>query len=102
FEIVAGDAQSGLYDLAFERWFQRVLADPPEGVRRILRRIDYEGPRALLREAGLKLVELRGLPAPWRRDPFDRAAALDAAVARLDDLGTLAAHATEPTDWLAQ
>ena len=102
FEIVAGDAQSGLYDQAFERWFQRVLADPPEGVRRILRRNDYDGPRALLREAGWRLVELRGFEAPWRRDPLDRAAVIDAAVARLDELSDLAARAVEPTDWLAQ
>jgi ATP-dependent helicase/nuclease subunit A len=102
FEIVAGDAQSGLYDQAFERWFQRVLADPPEGVRRVLRRQDYEGPRSLLREAGWKLVELRGFPAPWRRDPLDRAAALDEAVSRLDELRALADRATEPDDWLAQ
>jgi ATP-dependent helicase/nuclease subunit A len=102
FEIVAGDAQSGLFDQAFERWFQRVLSDPPEGVRRILRRTDHEGPRALLREAGWKLVELRGYEEPWRRDPLDRAAVIDAAVARLDDLGALAARAVEPGDWLAQ
>ncbi len=102
FEIVAGDAQSGLYDQAFERWFQRVLADPPEGVRRVLRRKDHEGPRALLREAGWKLVELRGFEAPWRRDPFDRSAAIDDAVARLDELVALSARAVEPADWLAQ
>jgi ATP-dependent exoDNAse (exonuclease V) beta subunit len=102
FEIVAGDAQSGLYDQAFDRWFQRVLADPPEGVRRVLRRTDHEGPRALLREAGLRLVELRGFEAGWRRDPLDRAAVLDAAVARLDELRALADRAVDPDDWLAR
>jgi ATP-dependent exoDNAse (exonuclease V) beta subunit len=102
FEIVAGDAQGGLFDQAFDRWFQRVLGDPPEGVRRILRRSDYQGPRALLRDAGWRLLELRGFEASWRRDPLDRAAVLDAAVARLDELGDLVAHAVEPDDWLAQ
>src|SRR5207247_6702511 len=102
FEILAGDLQGALFDQAFERWFQRVLADPPEGVRRILRRTDSEGPRALLREAGWKLVELRSFEAPWQRDPFDRAAAIDAAVARLDELAPLVANAALPDDWLAQ
>ena len=102
FEIVAGDAQSGLYEQAFDRWFQRALAQPPEAVRRILRRTDWEGPRALLRDAGWRLIELRSFPAPWRRDPLDRAAVIDAAVARLDDLRPLVAHVVEPDDWLAQ
>ncbi len=102
FEILAGDAQSSLFDQAFDRWFQRVLADPPECVRRILRRKDQEGPRSLLRDAGWKLVELRGFAAPWRRDPIDRPAVIDAAVARLDELVALAAQAAVPTDWLAQ
>jgi ATP-dependent exoDNAse (exonuclease V) beta subunit len=102
FEIVASDAQGGLYDQAFERWFQRAVAHPPEGVRRILRRTDYEGPRALLREAGLRLVDLRAFEAPWRRDPFDRAAVIDAAVKRLDELAPLVERAVEPDDWLAK
>jgi len=102
FEIVAGDAQSGLFDQAFDRWFQRILADPPEGVRRILRRSDWEGPRALLRDAGWKRLELRGFETPWRRDPFDRVATLDAAVARLDRLASLDANAVQPDDWLAK
>jgi ATP-dependent helicase/nuclease subunit A len=102
FEIVAGDAQGVLYEQAFDRWFQRVLAAPGEGVRRILRRADAEGPRALLRDAGWRLIELRGFEAPWRRDPFDRQAIIDAAVARMDELAPLSAQAVEPDDWLAQ
>ena len=38
FEIVAENEAGDLADQAFESWFQAVLADPPEGVRRILRR----------------------------------------------------------------
>jgi ATP-dependent helicase/nuclease subunit A len=102
FEIVASDAQGGLFDRAFERWFQRAVADPPEGVRRILRRTDYEGPRSLLRDAGLRLVELRAFDAPWRRDPLDRAAVIDKAVQRLDELVPLVERAVEPDDWLVK
>jgi ATP-dependent helicase/nuclease subunit A len=102
FEILAGDAQGGLFDQAFERWFQRVLADPPEGVRRILRRTDHEGPRSLLRDAGWRLLELRGFDAPWRRDPLDRAAVIAGAVERLDELALLSENAVEPDDWLAK
>jgi ATP-dependent helicase/nuclease subunit A len=101
FEVAAGD-ESRLYAHAFDRWFQRVIADPPEGVRRLLRRQDREGPRALLHDAGWRLVELRGFDAPWRRDPFDREAAIDRAVALLAELATQAARADDPRDKLAE
>jgi ATP-dependent helicase/nuclease subunit A len=102
FEILAGDVQASLFSQAFDRWFQRILAAPPEGVRRVLRRQDWEGPRKLLRDAGWKLVELRAFEAPWRREPLDRARVLDAAVARLDQLVQLDAQATDQDDWLAK
>ena len=38
FKMLAEDEAAALADEAFERWFQRILADPPEGPRRILRR----------------------------------------------------------------
>ena len=58
--------------------------DPPEGVRRALRRTsapvfqgagDGEGPVDRLRGAGRALAEWRDFPQPWRRPPFDRIAA---------------------------
>lgn len=102
FEIAAGDPQSALFDQAFDSWFQRVVADPPEGVRRTLRRTDWIGPRALLRDAGWKMLELRGFDAAWRRDPLDRAGTIDAAVARLEDLVALDGNAVVQDDWLAK
>jgi ATP-dependent helicase/nuclease subunit A len=102
FEVVAGDDQARLYGQAFDRWFERVLADPPEGVRRVLRRRDREGPRSILREAGTRLLELRGFDAPWRRDPFDRDRALDRIVARIAELVPLSKAAVAPDDWLAR
>src|SRR5438132_10738334 len=38
FEVAAGEEQDRLFDQAFDAWFQRAIADPPEGVRRLLRR----------------------------------------------------------------
>src|SRR5262249_44547312 len=37
FEVAAEDEAEGLADQAFESWFQPALADPPEGMRRLLR-----------------------------------------------------------------
>jgi ATP-dependent exoDNAse (exonuclease V) beta subunit len=38
FEVAAEDEAAGLADQAFESWFQATLANPPEGMRRVLRR----------------------------------------------------------------
>src|ERR1700756_3236938 len=38
FTMLDDEKAAALADQAFERWLQRILADPPEGPRRILRR----------------------------------------------------------------
>ena len=105
FQVAAEDQAQALFDQAFDAWFQRALNDPPEGVRRILRRRprgDAYGPRQLLRDAAYKLAEHRDFTARWRRDPFDRDAAIDALIAALDDLAERAADAESDRDFLAQ
>src|SRR5258708_127953 len=39
FDVAPDELAYPLFDLAFERWFEKQLAAPDEGVRRILRRI---------------------------------------------------------------
>ena len=106
FEPADEEQEERLFDEAFDRWFQATLSDPPEGVRRILRRRsrdrDRTGPREALRRAGLSLVNQRDFDATWRRDPFDRKEALDALLDRLGALGALAGRAADPEDWAAQ
>jgi ATP-dependent exoDNAse (exonuclease V) beta subunit len=106
FEAADEDQQERLFDEAFERWFQTTLADPPEGVRRVLRRKardrNRSGPRDVLRSAGLALVGQRDFDAGWRRDPFDRNAAIDAVLHRLGELGALADRASYKDDWSAK
>ena len=82
---VLTEPQAGqLYARAFQGWLQEALANPPDGVRRALRRTgapifqgagDGDGPVDRLRRAGRALAEWRDFPAPWRRPAFDRAAA---------------------------
>jgi ATP-dependent exoDNAse (exonuclease V) beta subunit len=84
FEVAAGEEAERLLDQAFESWFQETLADPPEGVRRLLRRRPRgRPPREALRAAAARRVEHRDFDAPWRRDPLDREATLRAALAAL-------------------
>jgi ATP-dependent exoDNAse (exonuclease V) beta subunit len=107
FEVSAEDEAQRLFDGAFDIWFQRALGAPPEGVRRLVRRRparrDAAGPRLLLRDAAWSLAGHRDFPAEWRRDPWDRTSALDAAVAALAELGLrYGGRASRTDDYLAQ
>ena len=75
FEVLTEPASARLFDEAFGRWLQDVLADPPEGVRRALRRSSFggdDGPVDRLRKAAWDLAQWRDFTAPWTRHPFDR------------------------------
>ena len=94
FEVAAEDAKDRLYEESFESWYQEKNADPPEGVRRVLRRRsrerDAQGPSEALRRAGAALIEQRDFDTPWRRDPFEREPSIDAVLTSLDELSELA------------
>jgi ATP-dependent exoDNAse (exonuclease V) beta subunit len=90
-----------LYAEAFSAWFQEALQDPPEGVRRSLRRtsrrgwggdIDEDGPVERLRRAGWELTEWRDFSASWTRPNFDR----DAHIRGLTDAVHAFAAITAP------
>ncbi|MBI2897863.1 MAG: UvrD-helicase domain-containing protein [Deltaproteobacteria bacterium] len=106
FEVMTEDQAERLFGEAFERWFRQVLADPPEGVRRVLRRRPGRrhapGPRDLLRDAAWSLAEHRDFEASWRRDPVDRAAAIDGVVGSLAALGALAPLASWQDGYFTQ
>jgi ATP-dependent exoDNAse (exonuclease V) beta subunit len=99
FEVADAERARSLLERAFERWFERVLADPPEGVRRVLARrlVDARklAPRLQLLAAANRLVETRDFPAFYRRDPFDRARAIEAVHAELRALALLEAQGRE-------
>ncbi len=99
---VLTDAQARrLYAEAFSAWFQETLQDPPEGVRRSLRRtsrrgwggdIDEDGPVERLRRAGWELTEWRDFPASWTRPVFDRAAQVRGLVDQVHAFAALSSH----------
>jgi ATP-dependent exoDNAse (exonuclease V) beta subunit len=98
FAVLTEPQADHLYTRAFQGWLQEALADPPEGVRRALRRTsapvfqgagDGDGPVDRLRRAGRALAEWRDFPQAWRRPSFERVAAMAAALERLHRLASL-------------
>jgi ATP-dependent helicase/nuclease subunit A len=92
FQVAPEDVARRHFARVFERWFERQLATPGAGVRRALRqhgrtRNPDDGPRARLRRAAWELVQWRDFPAPWRRETFDRDAAIDTLMETLAGVG---------------
>ena len=102
FEVLPEDQAERLYARAFDLWLQQTLEDPPEGVRRSLRRIssfgDDAGPTDRLCRAGWTLTTWRDFPAPWRREPFDRDAEVDRLVQQLHEFADAEATCTNTRD----
>ncbi len=106
FRVAAEDESQRILDQAFDNWFQRVLEDPPPGVRRVLRRRSRshraESARDTLRGAAGVLADHRDFDAAWQRAPFDRNAAIDHLLEALQEVGSLAEKASWSDDYLAQ
>jgi len=75
FRVLTETQSDRLFEEAFGGWLQAQLADPPEGVRRALRRSAPfsfsgarprdDGPIDRLQRAARELSEWRDFPAPW-------------------------------------
>jgi ATP-dependent exoDNAse (exonuclease V) beta subunit len=96
---VLTEPQAGqLYARAFRAWLQAALQDPPEGLRRALRRTsapsqggDGDGPIDRLRSAGRTLAEWRDFTHRWDRPPFDRDREVDRLVDEVHRLARMTA-----------
>ncbi len=96
------DAEA-LYRRAFDRFIETKLEAPPEGLRRALRRratLDDGDPVERLRRAGWTLCDWRDFRAPWRREAFDREAAIEVLVHRVHAVAAMLAASASPADGL--
>ncbi|HZR22592.1 MAG TPA: UvrD-helicase domain-containing protein, partial [Vicinamibacterales bacterium] len=107
FSVLTEPQAARLYSRAFRAWLQETLKDPPDGVRRALRRTsapafggnpDEDGPIGRLRGAGWKLAESRDFPSAWSRPAWDRDAAIDRVVDALHRLADLTAEPQSTRD----
>jgi ATP-dependent exoDNAse (exonuclease V) beta subunit len=98
FSVLTEPRAGRMFDEAFGAWIQAQLQDPPEGVRRALRRSVWQGfgasareetPIDRLRRAAWDLAEWRDFRAPWTRPPFDREAAIERLVEALDEFAAM-------------
>ena len=96
FTVLTEAQAERLFGDAFSAWIQEQLREPPEGVRRALRRSVWQGfgyspredtPIDRLRRAAWDLAEWRDFRAPWTRRAFDRDARV---LALLDELHAFA------------
>lgn len=90
FEQLDETAERQTYRSAFRTWLEGVLEDPPEGVRRSLRRYSRDDHAiGRLEGAGLTLSAWRDFTAPWDRPAFDRVAEIDQVVKQLHEFSDL-------------
>jgi ATP-dependent helicase/nuclease subunit A len=104
FEVAPEDIAGEMFDAAFDRWFERVLSNPGEGMRRLLRRSDLSqrrGPREIARGAARELMNWRDFDSPWQYSPFDRNAEINSLIDEVKEIGKLG-ELREGDDWLAK
>ena len=104
FDVLAEPEAQRLFGQAFDLWMEEALANPPEGVRRALRRRSpaswfdpdaaSDGPTDRLRRAAWRLAEWRDFTASYRRETFERQAVIDQIVAHLHDFAELTEKAS--------
>jgi ATP-dependent helicase/nuclease subunit A len=100
FRVLTEGQSERLFGEAFDGWLQAHLENPPEGVRRSLRRPsramrpgeeDEDGPVERLRRAAFELAQWRDFRGEWTREPFDRGAAIAPIIELVHRLADLSA-----------
>jgi ATP-dependent exoDNAse (exonuclease V) beta subunit len=98
FTVLTESQAERLFDQSFGAWIQAQLHDPPEGVRRALRRSIWQGfgaaaradtPIDRLSRAAWELAQWRDFDGAWTRRPFDRDGDVDRLVAQLSEFAAL-------------
>jgi ATP-dependent exoDNAse (exonuclease V) beta subunit len=102
FEVATEQEAERLYQRVFDRWLEQKLSDPPDGVRRLLRKspVRDQGPVDELYRAGWTLIDIRDFETPWEVRPFDREGEIDDLVERALRLAETARKRSSARDYL--
>jgi ATP-dependent helicase/nuclease subunit A len=107
FSVLTESQAERIFDQAFGAWIQAQLQDPPEGVRRALRRSVWQGfaantredtPIDRLRRAAWDLAQWRDFASAWTRRAFDRDGDVDRLIERLHEFAVLTEHPSYAKD----
>ncbi len=97
FEVLDAGRARALLERGYAGWFERVVEDPPEGVRRVLARKEVSdkgrAARETLFQAVANLIDTRDFTTPFRREPFAREQAIEACLTDLRELAALGKRA---------
>jgi ATP-dependent exoDNAse (exonuclease V) beta subunit len=112
FEELTEPEADRLRGRAFDLWFQRKLDAGSEALRRALARLAWRetwrgaqsesSPVESLKYTGKQLVDWRDHTAPWRREPFDRNARIDALLAETRALAAIVSQCPRSSDNLVR
>jgi ATP-dependent helicase/nuclease subunit A len=94
FEVLNESKSRRVYRQALRYWLQKKLEDPPEGLRRLLRRHSRQPITEVLFSAGWKLAQWRDFTAPWRRPAFSRQQQIDELLVLLHAFADIASKPT--------
>jgi ATP-dependent helicase/nuclease subunit A len=110
FTVLTEGQAERLFDEGFSSWIQIQLANPPDGVRRALRRSVWtgfggggsrpDGPIDRLRRAAWELAQWRDFRAPWMREPFAREQDIDRLIGELHGIAALTDKPSYARDYL--
>ncbi len=102
FEVSTEDETERIFSRVFDRWLEEKLADPPPGVRRLLRKRPFrdQGPIDELHRAGRSLIDIRDFPTLWEIRAFDREGMIDDLIERALRLAEMAENPYSQRDYL--
>ena len=109
FAVLDKSQSHQLFLEAFQDWLASALDDPPEGVRRALRRkrewsrfeapeTKDDSPTDRIARAAWDLAEWRDFTRPWRRENFPRESMIDQVTAHLMEFADLTGQAAYHND----
>jgi ATP-dependent helicase/nuclease subunit A len=107
FEELTEPEAARIYEHAFDIWFQRKLDAGSAALRRALTRLAWREPWQAetppveaIKAAGKHLLDWRGYARPWRKEPFDRGARVEALVRQCREIAAWVRQCPRSSDRL--